>query len=114
MEFIDCIDRRSAFVVAYERDGTGAGAGADGPACTTARPSAAQAAPAGPVVVPVRKNRYASHRPAGADSIAGTAPPAIALAGEPEETGPSGWITSIAGDIPGLARLPVARPAAVS
>lgn len=57
----------------------------------------------GSIVVDIWKDTYANYPPTAADSITGAAPPAIASAAKSENTGLTGWTTSIAaGDILGF------------
>jgi hypothetical protein len=54
----------------------------------------------GSIVVDIWKDTYANHPPTDAGSITGAAPPAIASGAKSENTGLTGWTTSIdAGDI---------------
>ena len=57
----------------------------------------------GSIVVDIWKDTYANYPPTDADSITGAAPPTLSSAAKSEDTGLTGWTTSIAaGDILGF------------
>ena len=71
-------------------------------ACTVTGASLLADAP-GSIVVDIWKDSFANYPPTAADSIAGTTPPSLSAAAKSENTGLTGWTTSIsAGDVLGF------------